>query len=106
MLECSNGNFYTGYTNDLDKRLFEHSNGTIKSKFTRSFKPVNLAQCWKIHDVKGAALRIESFIKKQKREVKEKFIANPLLLIGVLLDDEKYNVATMEVEPIEGYDVL
>ena len=98
ILECSNGNFYTGYTNDMERRLSEHVNGTNKAKYTRSFKPVRLAQCWKIYGEKGTALKIESYIKKQKRAVKEDFVRDPLLLVDALSCDEKYDFNSIEVE--------
>ena len=105
MLECSNGNFYTGYTNDLERRLAEHVNGTIKAKYTRSFKPVRLARCWKIYGEKGAALKIESYIKKQKRVVKEDFVENPVLLIDAVSDDERFDIESIQVEDGEGYEI-
>ena len=41
MLECSNGKFYTGSTNDLDKRLLDHNEGK-GANFTRKFLPAKL----------------------------------------------------------------
>lgn len=41
ILECSDGTLYTGITNDLEKRLAAHNNGTA-SKYTRSRLPVKL----------------------------------------------------------------
>ena len=41
ILECSNGKYYTGSTNDLERRLFEHWNGD-GSNFTKKYPPVQL----------------------------------------------------------------
>lgn len=41
MVECSDGSLYTGVTNDLERRLQEHNEGTA-SRYTRSRRPVRL----------------------------------------------------------------
>lgn len=79
ILHCANNTYYTGYTNDLNKRFEAHVNGTA-SKYTRSFKPLRIAQSWKIDGDKSLAMKIERAIKKLTRAAKEKIIANPLLL--------------------------
>ena len=40
ILKCSNGRFYTGSTDDVDRRIQEHQRG--KSKATRNLLPVEL----------------------------------------------------------------
>ena len=42
MLRCADGSLYTGWTNDLEKRLAAHNAGRA-SKYTRSRLPVALA---------------------------------------------------------------
>lgn len=80
ILRCSNGHYYTGYTTDLDRRYQEHVAGTIKCKYTRSFKPVGIAQSWQIHGDKSAAMKIEGYIKRLLKKEKEQLILNPSLL--------------------------
>src|SRR5438105_2773433 len=41
ILECSDGSFYIGITNNLERRLKAHNEG-IASKYTRSRRPVTL----------------------------------------------------------------
>ncbi|OIO64632.1 MAG: hypothetical protein AUJ47_03635 [Candidatus Marinimicrobia bacterium CG1_02_48_14] len=41
ILECSNGSFYTGVTNNLEERLNLHQRG-LASKFTAGHRPVKL----------------------------------------------------------------
>ncbi|HEX9975159.1 MAG TPA: GIY-YIG nuclease family protein [bacterium] len=77
ILECDNGNYYTGYTKDLTKRYEQHLAGKANSKYTRSFKPIRIAQCWQLLDTVGTALKIERFIKKQSRVTKELLIQFP-----------------------------
>ena len=90
ILYCENNTYYTGYTTNIDKRYQQHINGTSKCKYTRSFKPVALAQCWKINNDKSHAMKIEAFIKKLSRVQKEKIIRHPSLL----LINDKIELAT------------
>lgn len=82
ILHCDNNSYYTGYTKDLNKRYQAHLNGTSKCKYTRSFKPLAIAQSWKIAGDKSQAMKIENSIKKLSRAQKEKIIADPTLLSG------------------------
>jgi putative endonuclease len=77
ILECENGCYYTGYTKDLSRRYKQHMSGTSGSKYTRSFKPKRIAQCWKIFDSVSTTLKIEQFIKKQSRKFKDKIVEQP-----------------------------
>ncbi len=81
MLQCSNGNYYTGYTTDIARRYQEHLDGTTKCKYTRSFKPVKIAQSWSTFDSKSEALKIERFIKKLSKNAKQDLILHPDKLI-------------------------
>lgn len=76
ILLCENQSYYTGYTYHLEKRYQEHVSGK-GSKYTRSFKPLLIAQKWKIEGDKAQAMRIERSIKKLSRQEKEHLIHNP-----------------------------
>ncbi|HON77339.1 MAG TPA: GIY-YIG nuclease family protein [Spirochaetota bacterium] len=78
ILECSNNTLYTGYTTDIIKRYRTHIAGKVK--YTRGFKPRKIAQCWRLFDTKGTAMKIEHFIKKMDRGEKLDLIHNPLTL--------------------------
>lgn len=80
ILYCENNTFYTGYTINLQKRCRSHFNGTAKCKFTRSFKPLYIAQCWQIQNDKSLAMKIERYIKKLSRAEKEEIIKAPYTL--------------------------
>ncbi|MBI3900482.1 MAG: GIY-YIG nuclease family protein [Gammaproteobacteria bacterium] len=41
ILECSDGSLYTGITNDIERRVREHNEGT-GARYTRSRRPVKL----------------------------------------------------------------
>lgn len=77
ILNCRNGSLYTGYTTDLERRFQEHLAGTDKCKYTRSFKPLNIAQSWKIMGTRSAAMKIEKFIKRLSKQKKKELILYP-----------------------------
>lgn len=77
LLRCENNSLYTGYTTDLQKRYQAHIDGTAKCKYTRSFKPIAIAQYWTIVGDKQLAMRIEHFIKQLSRPEKENLILYP-----------------------------
>ena len=83
MLLCENGNYYTGYTDDLNKRYQAHVDGSSRCKYTRSFKPVHIAQSWKIPGDKVLALKIERHIKSLTRVDKERIILEPHIIDNV-----------------------
>ncbi len=78
ILHCQRNRLYTGFTTDMIKRYRSHLDGTGKAKFTRSFKPLKIAQCWRLENAeRGTALKVEAFIKKQHRRTKAGFIQEP-----------------------------
>ena len=76
ILECVNGAYYTGYTTDMERRYREHCEGLAKCKYTRSFPPKRLAGCWEVESL-SVALKLERAIRKLKKELKKRFIAEP-----------------------------
>ena len=42
MLECSDGSYYTGFTNNYERRLYEHNAGTNPKAYTFNRRPVKL----------------------------------------------------------------
>ncbi|OBR91775.1 MULTISPECIES: GIY-YIG nuclease family protein [Clostridium] len=74
ILECSDGTLYTGYTNDLDKRISTHNKGK-GAKYTRGRLPVKLIY-FEEYDSKSEALRREFTIKKMTRQSKLHLIKN------------------------------
>ncbi len=77
MLQCDNGSYYTGYTTDIARRYQEHLDGTTKCKYTRSFKPIKIAQSWSTFDSKSEALKIERYIKTLSKQAKKDLIGCP-----------------------------
>jgi putative endonuclease len=77
ILNCENNSYYTGYTTDLMRRFQEHLLGTAKCKYTRSFKPLNIAQFWQVNGDKALALKIERYIKRLTKDRKTALILHP-----------------------------
>lgn len=80
ILYCENGSYYIGYTNDLVKRFQAHVDGSGGCKYTRSFKPVRIAQSWKVAGEKAYAMHVERFLKTLSRQKKDNFVNQPELL--------------------------
>ena len=76
MLKCADGSLYTGYTNDLQKRVGVHNSGR-GAKYTKSRLPVRLVYSEE-HESKSSALKREAEIKKLTRAQKEKLIQKAL----------------------------
>ena len=68
MLECADGTFYTGWTNDLEKRLKTHNEGK-GSKYTRTRTPVLLVY-HESFETKQEAMRREYAIKQLTKQQK------------------------------------
>lgn len=77
MLRCGDGSLYTGWTNDLEKRLRAHSEGR-GGKYTRSRLPVELAY-YEEFETKEEAMRREWEIKQLTRTQKEKLVGGFVL---------------------------
>lgn len=73
LLRCADGSLYTGWTNDLEKRLAAHAAGTA-SRYTRSRRPVSVAVALPQPD-RSAAMREEARIKRLGRSEKLALIA-------------------------------
>ena len=74
ILRCGDGSLYTGWTNDLEKRLKAHNSGSA-SKYTRTRLPAELVY-FEEWESKEAAMSREWHIKRLSREEKLKLIEN------------------------------
>jgi putative endonuclease len=80
ILQCENNTYYSGYTTDMERRFQEHLSGSAKCKYTRSFKPLAIAQCWQVSGSKSLAMSVERYIKKMTKKEKTAVIKDPDLL--------------------------
>lgn len=72
ILSCADGTLYTGWTNDLDRRLAAHNAGK-GGKYTRARLPVTLVYHEEF-DTKEEAMSREWAIKQMTRAQKVKLI--------------------------------
>ncbi|MBV7272393.1 GIY-YIG nuclease family protein [Clostridiaceae bacterium UIB06] len=78
ILRCADGSLYTGYTNDLKKRLKTHNSGK-GAKYTRCRLPLELAY-YETYETKNEAMKREYSIKQLSRPNKLRLIStNPLI---------------------------
>lgn len=68
ILRCADGTLYTGWTNDLDRRVAAHNAGK-GAKYTRSRLPVELIYSESL-DTRAEAMSREWHIKHMTREEK------------------------------------
>ena len=72
ILRCGDGSLYTGWTNDLEKRVKAHSSGR-GAKYTRTHLPVELVYSEQL-DTKEAAMSREWHIKRLSHAEKLRLI--------------------------------
>ncbi len=73
ILRCSDNSFYTGSTNDIQKRLHEHNNLKSWAHYTKIRRPVEMIYTEEFETLNEARKR-EYEIKKLTRKEKEKLI--------------------------------
>lgn len=72
ILQCADGSLYTGWTNDLQRRLKAHNAGTA-SKYTRTRRPVKMIY-HETFSTKQEAMKREYAIKQMCRAEKMELI--------------------------------
>lgn len=72
IIKCSDGSYYTGFTNDIDKRMCEHAQGK-GSFYTSKRLPVELVFLQEFQ-TKAESLEAERKLKKWNRLKKETVI--------------------------------
>jgi putative endonuclease len=73
ILKLDDNTLYTGYTNDLTRRLQEHRYG-VGSKYVRGRRPFQSVYVEKFTERKDATKR-EAYLKKKDRCYKDKLIS-------------------------------
>ena len=73
IVECNDNTLYTGWTNNLEKRIKAHNDGK-GAKYTQGRRPVRLVY-FEEFETKQEALKREWFIKHLSRKEKMDIIA-------------------------------
>jgi putative endonuclease len=73
IVKCSDNSYYTGITNNIDRRLFEHNSSINPDSYTHNKRPVVLVWFESFSDP-TQAIMIEKKIKGWSRRKKEALI--------------------------------
>jgi len=73
ILKCSDNSFYTGFTNDMERRITEHNSVMTKGTYTSTRLPVRLVWLETFSDP-NQAIMVEKQIKGWSRRKKEALI--------------------------------
>jgi predicted GIY-YIG superfamily endonuclease len=88
ILLCSDNSYYTGSTNNLERRLYEHQNGVLTEAYTYCCRPVELV--WYEEDpTLDEALGHEHQIKGWSRAKKEALIRGDIDGIHEIVKEER-----------------
>ena len=72
IVKCADGTYYTGYTNDLERRIKQHNAGE-GAKYTKGRRPVKLVHSERFKS-KSKAMQREYKIKQLARQRKIEII--------------------------------
>lgn len=72
VLECADGSYYAGYTNNIEKRVHTHNEGK-GAKYTRARRPVALCY-YEEYETKTEAMQAEYRFKQLRRQEKERIV--------------------------------
>ena len=85
ILQCADGSYYTGLTNNLELRLEQHNSGTNPASYTYRRRPVFLVFNQDFSDVNQAIL-FEKKIKKWSAKKKKALINGDFYLLQILAE--------------------
>ena len=75
MVRCKDNSLYSGYTTDLERRVWEHNNSDKGAKYTRTRRPCVLAYYEEYAD-RSTAMKREAELKKLGKLEKERLVAD------------------------------
>lgn len=73
ILKCSDGSYYTGITNDVERRFDEHSHESVPTSYTFTRRPLEMVFTEYFQDVNDA-ISFEKQVKGWSRKKKEAII--------------------------------
>ena len=82
ILRCADGSYYTGHTDSLEKRLYEHESGAVPG-YTSNRRPVRLEYACDF-ETRDEALGAELAIKAWSRAKKEAVMRNEWTSLSAL----------------------
>ena len=73
ILLCADNSYYTGVTNDIERRFAEHQTGENPKAYTHKRRPLKLVFCEHFYDV-DQAIAFEKQLKGWSRAKKEAYM--------------------------------
>ena len=95
ILKCSDKSYYTGHTDNLEKRLAEHINGEITSCYTFKRRPVQLVYN-ETFGTREEALSAEQKIKGWSRAKKEAMMCGDWAEVSRLARSSKCDFSLLD----------
>jgi putative endonuclease len=89
IVNCKDDSYYTGVTNNVERRIVEHNSGLDKNSYTYSRRPVKLVYSQEFSDP-NEAIRFEKQVKGWSRAKKEALIEGNFEKL-VMLSNRKNN---------------
>ncbi|HEK19797.1 MULTISPECIES: GIY-YIG nuclease family protein [unclassified Mucilaginibacter] len=89
MLLCNDGSYYTGVTNNIERRLIEHEAGENVNCYTFKRRPLKLVFQEAFGDI-NQAIAFEKQVKGWRRAKKEAIIAGNWHLLPELAKTSQY----------------
>lgn len=83
ILECSDGSYYTGVTNDYEERFAQHQEGLHPKSYTFTRRPLKLAYVAAFGEI-TQAIDWEKQVKRWNRKKKEALIRGDYELLPSL----------------------
>lgn len=87
IVKCKDDTLYTGWTNDLEKRVNAHNDGK-GAKYTKSRKPVALVY-YEAFQTKEEAMSREYHIKRMSRKEKERLISGDSAALAASVEKQE-----------------
>ena len=101
IVECSDKSYYTGVTNDAERRVSEHNSGLDCKSYTYNKRPVVLKHCEQFEDP-IQAIEIEKQLKGWSRNKKEALFKNDWEAVKELAKNYSLKSPPCHPEPVEG----
>ena len=93
ILQCSDNSYYTGITNNIDKRINEHNHSPDKTAYTYSKRPVKVVYKETFQNPNDAILW-EKRIKGWSRKKKEALIKGDFEELKLLSNKKNHTIHT------------
>jgi len=85
IVKCKDNSYYTGITNDFERRVDEHNGGSDRNSYTYPRRPVELVFQYEFNDV-NQAIAFEKQLKGWNRKKKEAVINGDWDMLKVLAE--------------------